>query len=172
MLSKKIDVAGLLLIAGLIGAGMGTTLHAVMPRFEFHKVAEVGNQMGQTSLVDIDKDGDLDWVVGERARTWWFEYVSPDQWIQHDLGQGAVTDGTVDVANAAILTVVLDNVNVFAGVGASFDGSVIDTSNAVGFSAGPLDLTLVLVKDLTTPANSYTGLELSLSNASLVGITG
>jgi hypothetical protein len=63
--------------------------------------------MGQTSLVDIDKDGDLDWVVGERARTWWFEYVgggegvSPSnrgqdaratQWIRHDLGQGVRTD--------------------------------------------------------------------------------
>lgn len=48
--------------------------------------------MGQTSLVDIDKDGDLDWVVGERTRTWWFEYVSPDEWIRHDLGQGNRTD--------------------------------------------------------------------------------
>jgi len=48
--------------------------------------------MGQTSLVDIDKDGDLDWVVGERARTWWFEYIAPDKWIRHDLGQGVSTD--------------------------------------------------------------------------------
>ena len=63
-----------------------------MPRFEYHKIAEVGNQMGQTSLVDIDKDGDLDWVVGERKRTWWFEYAGPDRWIQHNLGEGAQTD--------------------------------------------------------------------------------
>jgi hypothetical protein len=48
--------------------------------------------MGQTSLVDIDKDGDLDWVVGQRTRTWWFEYVGPDRWIRHDLGQGNRTD--------------------------------------------------------------------------------
>jgi hypothetical protein len=63
-----------------------------LPRFEYHRIAEVGNQMGQTSLVDIDKDGDLDWVVGERTRTWWYEYAGPDRWIQHDLGEGARTD--------------------------------------------------------------------------------
>ncbi|MBN1510177.1 MAG: VCBS repeat-containing protein [Sedimentisphaerales bacterium] len=63
-----------------------------MPRFECHTIAEVGYEMGQTSLADIDKDGDLDWVVGERKRTWWFEYAGPDQWIQHDLGDGGATD--------------------------------------------------------------------------------
>jgi hypothetical protein len=71
---------------------VGSLTQAALPRFEYHKIAEVGNQMGQTSLVDIDKDGDLDWVVGERARTWWFEYTGPDRWIQHNLGQGARTD--------------------------------------------------------------------------------
>jgi hypothetical protein len=77
---------------GLTLTGVSGVLRAAMPRFEIHKIAEVGNQMGQTSLVDLDKDGDLDWVVGERKRTWWFEYAGPDQWIQHDLGQGAQTD--------------------------------------------------------------------------------
>jgi len=48
--------------------------------------------MGQTSLVDIDRDGDLDRVVGQRGKMWWFEYVSPERWIQHDLGTGARTD--------------------------------------------------------------------------------
>lgn len=80
------------LVFSLIGVMVGSLSQAAVPRFEYHKIAEVGNQMGQTSLVDIDKDGDLDWVVGERARTWWFEYVGPDRWIQHDLGQGARTD--------------------------------------------------------------------------------
>ncbi len=71
---------------------VGVPLASGMPRFEYHRIAEIGQQMGQTSLVDIDKDGDLDWVVGERARTWWFEYVGPNRWIQHDLGQGNRTD--------------------------------------------------------------------------------
>ena len=66
--------------------------YAAFPTFEYHPIDRIGNQMGQTSLVDIDKDGDLDWVVGERARTWWFEYVGPDRWIRHDVGQGVRTD--------------------------------------------------------------------------------
>jgi hypothetical protein len=63
-----------------------------MPRFECHEIADVGRSMGQTSLVDIDRDGDLDWVVGQSGKMWWFEYVGPDKWIQHDMGEGARTE--------------------------------------------------------------------------------
>jgi len=66
--------------------------YAGFPEFECHQIAKIGRSMGQTSLVDIDKDRDLDWVVGERTRTWWFEYVGPANWIQHDLGRGVRTD--------------------------------------------------------------------------------
>lgn len=65
---------------------------ADLPKFECYQIDKIGKSMGQTSLVDIDKDGDLDWVVGERTRTWWFEYVKPDKWIRHDVGQGVRTD--------------------------------------------------------------------------------
>ena len=70
----------------------GSLAVAGFPEFECYQIAKIGQSMGQTSLVDIDKDGDLDWVVGERARTWWFEYIAPEKWIQHDLGQGIRTD--------------------------------------------------------------------------------
>jgi hypothetical protein len=63
------------------------------PRFEYHKIAECGNKMGQTSLVDVDKDGDLDWVVGcNGGDVWWFEYAGPDKWTRHLVGTKAATD--------------------------------------------------------------------------------
>ncbi len=65
---------------------------AAMPRFDYHKIAEHGKRMGQTSLVDIDRDGDLDWVVGQSGTMWWFEYQGPDAWKRHDMGKGARTD--------------------------------------------------------------------------------
>ncbi len=67
-------------------------LLAAIPEFEYHLIDKAGNQMGQTSLVDIDKDGDLDWVVGQRGAMWWFEYAGPDNWTRHDMGSGAKTD--------------------------------------------------------------------------------
>jgi len=80
------------LLLALLMCLAGHPVARALPRFEYHKIDEIGQSMGQTSLVDIDKDGDLDWVVGERTRTWWFEYVGPDEWIRHDLGQGNRTD--------------------------------------------------------------------------------
>lgn len=70
----------------------GPALRAAMPRFEVHTIAEVGQRMGQTALVDIDKDGDLDWVVGQSGKMWWFEYRGREKWIRHDMGSGAKTD--------------------------------------------------------------------------------
>ena len=66
---------------------------AGFPSFKQHTIDNIGNKMGQTSLVDIDKDGDLDWIVGCRGGDiWWFEYRSASQWIRHRVGIGAPTD--------------------------------------------------------------------------------
>lgn len=51
---------------------------------------------GLTALVDIDKDGHLDFVCGGRQpgpdRLYWFEYQGPDKWVRHDVGTGYQSD--------------------------------------------------------------------------------
>ncbi|HUS93288.1 MAG TPA: VCBS repeat-containing protein [Phycisphaerae bacterium] len=87
---------GLTFSAALATAWLSTGAPAVrpFPAFEDHKIAEVGRRMGQTSLVDVDRDGDLDWVTGcgGGGDTWWFEYQAPDKWVQHLIGGKARTD--------------------------------------------------------------------------------
>ncbi len=48
-----------------------------------------GDSYGQTALVDLDQDGDLDFITGGKDRNksiYWFEYAGPDNWIRHVLG--------------------------------------------------------------------------------------
>ena len=59
-----------------------TTLSAEIPSFKVYHIHEGGGK-GGTSLVDIDKDGDLDWVVCPN----WYEYQSAQKWVKHDLGR-------------------------------------------------------------------------------------
>lgn len=82
---------------------------AEFPKFEYHQIVQIGNQMGQTSLVDVDKDGDLDWIAGCNGGTIrWFEYKGPDNWVRHTLAQKAPTevggtafdvDGDIDICS-------------------------------------------------------------------------
>ena len=60
--------------------------------FEYHEIGRFGDKMGQTSLVDVDNDSDLDWVFGMRGHMYWYEYISPSEWKLHEIGQGANTD--------------------------------------------------------------------------------
>src|SRR5438045_3253158 len=57
---------------------------------------------GLTALVDINRDGKLDFVCGGRSprpeRLYWFEYRGPDEWIRHEVGQ----DYRSDVGLAAL----------------------------------------------------------------------
>jgi len=73
--------------------GCATLSVAGEMKFTRHEIGRAGSKMGQTSLVDVDRDGDLDWVVGCRSGTvWWFEYRGPDRWIRHTIGDKAGTD--------------------------------------------------------------------------------
>jgi hypothetical protein len=56
----------------IVGVGLLSSLAcAGFPKFEYHQIARIGNKIGQTSLVDVDKDGDLDWIAGCNGRTIW-----------------------------------------------------------------------------------------------------
>ena len=60
--------------------------------FELHEIGEFIDRMGQTSLVDVDNDNDLDWVFGRFGDMYWYEYKSADEWELHEIGKGARTD--------------------------------------------------------------------------------
>ncbi len=71
------------------------------PTFSYHRIDNIGSQIGQTALADVDRDGDLDWIAGQADRTgadiWWWEHQTPDRWIRHVLGKG-----NTDVGGAAL----------------------------------------------------------------------
>ncbi len=56
---------------------------------------------GQTALVDLDRDGHPDFVLGRKGNPsllYWFRYEAPDRWSQHLVGR----DTKSDVALAAV----------------------------------------------------------------------
>lgn len=77
----------------LAWAAASTLVAAEFPSFRMHEIDRIGNQMGQTSLVDVDRDGDLDWIAGCNGGTiWWFEYQAPDRWVRHVIGRPVATE--------------------------------------------------------------------------------
>jgi len=66
-------------------------------RFKHHFIDRdlPGDSYGQTSLVDVDHDGDLDFITGGKdpqKHVFWFERRSADEWVQHVLGDNHPSD--------------------------------------------------------------------------------
>jgi hypothetical protein len=60
--------------------------------FKVHLIGKFGYNFGATALVDVDKDGFLDYVYGQRGTMYWLKYISSSEWKLYDLGNGAKTD--------------------------------------------------------------------------------
>lgn len=78
-----------------------TALGELKFRHHFIEKDLPGASYGQSSLVDVDKDGDLDFITGGKdaqKHVFWFEYQGPDQWVRHVLG----SDQPSDVGGTAI----------------------------------------------------------------------
>lgn len=68
--------------------------------FTLHQIDQIGTQLGQTALADLDRDGDLDYIAGQAkgsgGNVWWWEFRAANDWVRHDIGQG-----NTDVGGAA-----------------------------------------------------------------------
>jgi hypothetical protein len=66
-------------------------------RFKHHFIdADLpGKEYGQTTLVDVDRDGDLDFITGGKdpqKHVFWFEFRAPDEWARHVVGENHPSD--------------------------------------------------------------------------------
>ncbi|MEA2062251.1 MAG: VCBS repeat-containing protein [Gemmatimonadota bacterium] len=64
-------------------------------RFRHHFIQQEleRDAWGQTSMADIDKDGDLDFITGRRNGVIrWYEYRGPDSWHPHQIGERSPSD--------------------------------------------------------------------------------
>jgi hypothetical protein len=82
-----------------IGAtlALAASLLAGELKFQHHYIdrALPGDSYGQTCLVDVDKDGDLDFITGGKGpdkSVFWFEFQGADKWPRHVLGKNHPSD--------------------------------------------------------------------------------
>ncbi|MHC1766918.1 MAG: FG-GAP repeat domain-containing protein [Verrucomicrobiia bacterium] len=80
-----------------------TTASAGEAQFKHHYIdsslpinAQGYGDYGLTALVDLDHEGDLDFVIGGRAvqppQLFWYEFRQPDVWVQHLVGTNYMSD--------------------------------------------------------------------------------
>lgn len=91
-MKKKIISAGFgILISSLF---LKVYVYSQFPEFKYHEIGNTEQMLlGQSSLVDLDEDGDMDLITGASGSTiWWFEYINADTWKMHVVGEDVYTD--------------------------------------------------------------------------------
>src|SRR5688500_20359323 len=74
---------------------------AEFPAFIMHRIDNFGRNIGQTALVDVDRDGDLDWIAGDAnysgsgdgGEICWGVFVRADEWARDVVGKGSTEVG-------------------------------------------------------------------------------
>ena len=83
------------LILALVLAASSVALGEFKFKHHFIERDLPAKDYGQTSLVDVDRDGDLDFITGGKdpqKHIFWFEYQGPDKWVRHVLGSDQPSD--------------------------------------------------------------------------------
>ena len=74
---------------------LACNVHAAEPQFKHHYIDPdlPGGSWGQTALVDVDKDGRLDFITGQsRGQIVWYRQEAMDRWVRHKLGENSPSD--------------------------------------------------------------------------------
>jgi hypothetical protein len=71
-----------------------TSIRAQFPDFKYLEIGHTDQMLlGQSSLADLDKDGDQDLIVGSSGSfVWWYEYTPGDKWKMHLIGEDVLSD--------------------------------------------------------------------------------
>ncbi len=94
---KLPSASALILLVTAVAATIVPAEDGVSPfRFQHHFVDDnlPGSSWGQTALVDVDRDGDLDFITGRtQGDILWYEFDKPQRtWHLHLLGRDSLSD--------------------------------------------------------------------------------
>ncbi len=94
-LSRTVFLLGWMLALATASAGEAPFKHHSIDSSLPINAQDYGDY-GLTALVDLDHEGDLDFVLGGRAvqppRLFWYEFRQPDGWVQHLVGTNYMSD--------------------------------------------------------------------------------